>query len=540
MPGLNDSLRQIVTFVRSLTIGKLLSLGISLAVITGGFFYVLQQAKIANYGVLFSGLEPQDAGQIITQLGGQKCPYLLADGGRTIKIPQNMIYETRIHLATMGLPEGGGVGFEIFDKSKLGITDFMQRVNYNRALQGELARTIGQLSAVESARVMLVVPERSLFVSEEHKPSASVVLRLKRGKGLSENQVEGISNLVACSVEGLESNRVTVINSKGDILAPRKRGEGLGASDTQMAFKKSFEHDIEQRMESMLERTVGKGHVVSRVSATFDFTQAQKTEESYDPDSVVVKEEETSELTYDDMGVTQGTVGTQSALPGGTAPETSSSPEIPNKQILSRKSYELSKTKTTTITPAGQLKNLTVAVLVDDIYETTTDEEGNKVTTSRLRTPEEILQLEEIVKVAVGYSEDREGDKVTVANVSFKPEPLDSTQDEYAQYKKQEMLQYYLKIAVIVVIALLLFLFFVRPFLKSLSTISQGGFSHGALPGAHTALPGSGGKGPQMNAMLEEYTRAHGESAGDNLTTIAQSNPEKAAQILRKWMGEKK
>src|SRR2546426_7508601 len=236
------------------------------------------------YRPLFTNLSERDASAIVEALKAEKVTFQLEDGGRAVLVPAERQYELRLALASRGLPEGGGVGFEIFDKQTLGQTDFLQRLNYQRALQGELGRTIGQLGGVEAARVHLALPERSLFVAEDRRPSASVVVKLVPGRTLGRSQVDGIVHLVAASVEGLDADGVTVVDESGRMLTADRHGDPAGASSTALELQGSVERQIAERVESMLGAVVGRDKAIARVAAALDFARVERTEETYDPD----------------------------------------------------------------------------------------------------------------------------------------------------------------------------------------------------------------------------------------------------------------
>src|SRR5213595_2298971 len=233
------------------------------------------------YRPLFTNLAEQDASAIVEALGAERVPFRLEDGGRAILVPAERLYELRLALASRGLPEGGGVGFELFDRQTLGQTDFLQRLNYQRALQGELGRTISRLGGVESARVHLALPDRSLFVGEDRRPSASVVVKLAPGRALSAAQVDGIVHLVAASVEGLAADGVTVVDQGGRMLTTNRRGDETGGA---LEMQTSIERQLAERVESMLAAVVGRDKAIARVAASLEVARVERTEETYDPE----------------------------------------------------------------------------------------------------------------------------------------------------------------------------------------------------------------------------------------------------------------
>ena len=275
---------------------------------TGALAWWVQQPQ---YRVLYSGLGGSDAAAVIEYLKSEKIPYRVSEGAGNIEVAAGRLYETRMALAGRGIPQGGGVGFEIFDKQTLGMTDFVQRLNYQRALQGELARSIAELDTVEAARVHLAMPERSLFVAEERRPSASVVLKLRPGRTLASEQISGVVHLVAASVEGLQPSDVTVVDVNGKVLSQdqeetdtRSPGKGL------MTFQREIEQGYTESIESMLTRVLGPGHALARVTVALDMAQVEKTEESFDPDRVAVRNEKRSKETSATGASSSGGVAT--------------------------------------------------------------------------------------------------------------------------------------------------------------------------------------------------------------------------------------
>jgi flagellar M-ring protein FliF len=466
------------------------------------------------YRPLFTNLSEPDAAAIVEALRAEKVAFQLADGGRAVLVPADRLYELRLSLASRGLPEGGGVGFELFDRQTLGQTDFLQRLNYQRAMQGELGRTIAQLGGVESARVHLAMPERSLFVAEDRRPSASVVVKLAAGRTLSRAQIDGIVHLVASSVEGLVPDAVTVVDEGGRILTPERRGdEAAGSSSHALEMQRAVERELAERVESMLGAVVGREKAIARVTATLDFARVERTEESYDPDRTALRSQRTTrEETVGARGPT-GTPGVQANLTNetGVAPEG----EGPRSERRDENStYEVSKVVSRTIAPVGALKQLSVAVLIDGTY--TVGEGGTRTFTARPQ--EELDRLRELVKSAVGFSEAR-GDKIEVASVAFQPEPLPAGEGILAslgRWAPAVLLR-----VVGVVFAALMLLYVVRPLLLELATRVSGA----------GARPGSGR--PELTGPAQATAQLTQENAA-----LAQQHPERAAQLVREWLNE--
>ena len=239
-----------------------------------------------DYQILFSGLSAEDSGAMITQLKAKKIPYRISSDGGAILIPKEIVYETRMELASQGLPQGGGVGFEIFDNSKLGMTEFVQNVNYQRAIQGELSRTINRFEEIESSRVHLVMPPKSLFVENEEPARASVVIKLRSGKTLSADQIQGIIHLISASVSGLKPENVTIVDSLGNQIGVQKQKNDSDSIRTdQMAYQEKVERTLENRVKTMLEKALGPNKAIVRLSSNMDFKKQERTEERYYPDN---------------------------------------------------------------------------------------------------------------------------------------------------------------------------------------------------------------------------------------------------------------
>jgi len=457
------------------------------------------------YRPLFTNLAEQDASAIVEALGAERVPFRLEDGGRAILVPAERLYELRLALASRGLPEGGGVGFELFDRQTLGQTDFLQRLNYQRALQGELGRTISRLGGVESARVHLALPERSLFVGEDRRPSASVMVKLAPGRALSAAQIDGIVHLVAASVEGLAADGVTVVDESGRMLTTDRRGgETVGASSTALEMQASIERQLAERVESMLAAVVGRDKAVARVAATLEVARVERTEETYDPERTALRTQRTTREQTTGARTGGGAPGVPSKLTNDPAATTE--PEGPRTERRDEsQSYEVSKVVSHTVAPAGVVKQLSVAVLIDGTY--------TGVGAARKFTPrpaEELDRLKELVKNAVGFSEQR-GDRIELTSAPFQTEPGASGEGVLATLGTWLPALLMRLLAVGLVAAGLFYV--VRPLVLGLA--ARGGEGRAALPEAATA-----------------------QLTQENLA-LTQQNPERAAQLVREWLRER-
>jgi flagellar M-ring protein FliF len=362
------------------------------------------------YRPLFTNLSAQDAAAVVKELDAQKIPYQLSKEGSVIEVPEDMVYRTRLDLAGKGLPQGGGVGLEFFEHTQFGLSEFTQRVNYTRALQGELVRTISALAAVQSCRVHLALPEHGNFHRAEEKSSASVVVDLRPGFRLSPAQVHGIVNLVSTSVPGLSPERVTVVDSSGKLLQSSEEKEEKSATEMLYQLTREREHEIEQRIESMLDPVLGPGRAVARVAVELEAREMQRTREEYDPAGV----ERSKQLEVEETANPGGAVaGVQANITNGDTGKTPS--ESPIKKSSQVYNYEIGKTTSQTIEPRGQMRRLTVGVLIDGRYQ------GE---TYIPRSAEEIDAVRSVVMMAAGISNER-GDKVEIVNIPFKTKPVD-------------------------------------------------------------------------------------------------------------------
>ena len=288
----NEPAGQLRTLLDNLSPGRKISLVVLTVATLLGFAAMMFWAGRPDYQVLYSDLTMEDSAAIFQRLKESKIPYQLSADGKTILIPRENVYEMRLELAAQGLPEQGSAGFELFDDTKLGMTEFLQNVNYQRALQGELARTIGRFDEVESARVHLVMASRSLFVEEQEPATASVILKMRSGKWLGKEQIQGIVHLVSSSISGLRPENVTIVDGNGKMLAgfPDKSGMA-GVTSDQLAFQEKVEKNLETRVKTMLEKALGPERAIVRVSADIDFQQHEQTEERYFPDNRVIRSE---------------------------------------------------------------------------------------------------------------------------------------------------------------------------------------------------------------------------------------------------------
>jgi flagellar M-ring protein FliF len=378
----------------------LLALGLVLTAGVAAAFWATETV-LADYQVLYSNLSAEDAGAVIEALKAAKVPYRIGEG--QVQVPAGRVHEWRMRLASQGVPAGGGVGFEIFDKNQFGLTDFSQRLNYQRALQGELARTIGQLREVQQARVHLALPAPRVFSAQEKPPSASVVLRLRSGARLRPEQVRGIVHLVTAAVEGLVPERVTVVDTAGRVLASgHDRGPGGG---NQSEARTGIETELERRVQGLLDPIVGPGRSAVRVSATVNFDQVERTEERFDPKPLVRAQQKNTETS-------QGNSSQPTAVGAGERVQVKESSSTTRTQRESEQTtFEIARTVEKTVVAPGSVRRLSVAVLLDVPVV-----DGKRAP----RASEEVERIKRLVASAVGLRPDRQ-DELEVLQVPFDP-----------------------------------------------------------------------------------------------------------------------
>jgi len=432
------------------------------------FAYLLIVARSADLQLLYANLQPESAAGVIEWLKGHNIPYNLKNGGRDIWIAADKIYETRLELAAGNLPMGGGVGYEIFDKQSFALTDYVQRVNYTRALQGELARTIGSLEPVESARVHLALPEKRLFRDQQRPATASVIVTLRPGKHLSQRQVLGIANLVAGSIPELESKNVKIIDSNGvELAAGDEENSDKSLTLDMLKLQQEVESRLEMRAQDMLDRSIGADKAMVRVAATLDFSRSEKTQETFDPDDPVIRSEQVTSESTSPANVAGGVPGVQSNLnnQGGAAGASQNETTAKTSRITN---YEISKTLSRTTLPVGAISKLSVSVLVADKMET---KEGGQAPVSVPRTPEELKEIENVVRAAVGLVPAR-GDQINVSSMPFAASATADSQEGAAPVSALTASYYqylpFVKILAVLVAALLLYFLFVRPMIKTM------------------------------------------------------------------------
>jgi flagellar M-ring protein FliF len=494
-----------------------------------------------QYKTLYSSLNQKDAGAIVGKLKEGGVPFKIEGNGGTIQVPEANLYETRLSLASQGLPSGGGVGFEVFDKTSFGVTDFTQQVNYQRALEGELARTIQSLGEVRNARVHLVMPKPELYSAKEKNATASVVIDLNPNSGLKIDQIRGVVYLVASSVEGLKPENVTLLDSRGNILSDLVRddldmekdsskagsaGKLMKLTNSQIEIQSKFEKEMERRVSGMLDKVLGPNRAAVRVTAELNFNQQEEEREIYEPvvnNQGIVRSSQRKLESFTGQGSLPGGVpGTESNIPGYQSYQSASNSNYTKNEETAN--YEVNKRVAKVVEAPGAVKRLSVAVIVDSLQ------------------PQQVDSIRSAVVAAAGLDLSR-GDQVAVENISFDTTARKVDEARQIQFDKQQLWTMILRGGFVILLVLFLLLF-LRSILKPrvvrvqerlIREITRVNEEEG-LPGEEAAIPLEQVGRPSEQA-LEDRRKAQ---IRQQVVKLAREKPKAIAMLIRRWLSEEK
>jgi len=550
MKSLGEFLQKIKATVAGLPLPlKILYTG-SVLLLLGGLVYLAVAANQTEYATLYSGLSEEDMGRVVEKLKTQKIPYKII-GTDKLAVPKEQLHETRLAMASEGVLKGGRAGFELFDEQKLGSTEFVQKVNYQRALQGELARTINSVESVVESRVHLVLPEESLFKEDKQSPSAAVVLKLKPGSQLGQQQIRGIVNLISSSVQGLQDDKITIMSTDGQVIYRKNASDGSFMNDQQLEHKRTMEEEMRRKIETMLEQVVGANRVSTRVSLNMDFSRMQVTEESFDPDSSVIRSQQRSIESYNgkepgpkgnpDVPVNMESKLLQNSPAGGSQAQTGTQDNTQGKGASKQKetvNYEINRISRQIAHSPGIVKRMSVAVIVDGPYEMKADSDGKMKPVFTPRSAEEMKVLEDLVKKAAGYDDGR-GDQISVSNVSF---AVDASSVELAKAESSwlQVLKENQKIIFnLLLLALVFFfmVFIVKPFMRKFQEMAPPKPEALPGPGFAPALPAFE-EGPAEIPSLLDFQENKELSLRQQAMILVQRDPKRAVEIIRSWLRE--
>ena len=504
-------------------------------VLVAGLCVLAFWSSRADYGLLYGGLSDAEAAKVIAALDDAKVPYKTGTGGGSILVPADKVYQMRMQLAGRGIPSGDGVGFEIFDKANFGISDFVQRANYSRAIEGELARTISQIDEVESARVMIVMPENRLLLDKDTYPTASVFVHVRGNSQLEQQSINSIRFLVANSVEGLKPNHVSVVDNLGNVLSENSDDDSLtGLTSTQLVARRNLEQYLAKKAQDMLDKVLGPGQAIVRVSADINYDTLTRSDVKYDPDSQVIqtqtKDDQNTDSSTTSSTTPVGIAGNTStnASQGGPAPINSTQ----NRNTTSTIEYDINKTTSDLVETAGGIKRLTASVSIAAQVQGTGD--ARKVVP---RTPEEIEKLRSVVASAVGIDTTR-GDSIALEELQFNNDFATEVTHELDQQQKQDFWWDLARNSTYPALAVVVFVILLRLLSRTPVQDIPLGVPVGRLM-AHNGNGNGNGNGHGNGGKFgDPYDAPPGVVTVEVLNRLIKENPANMTQAIRDWMNK--
>lgn len=481
----------------------------------------------ADYGLLYGGLSDTEAAKVTAALDEAKVPYKSGTGG-SIMVPTDKVYAMRMQLAGRGIPSGDGVGFEIFDKANFGISDFVQRANYTRAIQGELARTISQIDDVQSARVMIVLPENRLLLDKNTFPTASVFVHVRGNSQLQPQSINSIRFLVANSVEGLKPNHVSVVDNLGNVLSENTDDDSLtGLTSTQLAARRNLEQYLAKKAQDMLDKVLGPGQAIVRISADINYDTLTRTDEKFDPDGQVIRSQTKDDQNTDSSTTTTASpVGVSANTATGTnSTQTANAPlnNTQNHTTTSKVEYEIGKTTSSMVQTAGGIKRLAASVTVAAQMQGTGDD--RKVAP---RSPEDLKKLQDIVVGAVGIDTTR-GDTIALAELPFNNDFATEVTEELDRQQKTDFWWALARNSIYPALGFLALFILLRLFKSTPIQEIPIGVPVGRLIAKHNGNGNGHGK-------FGEFEPQPGVVTVEVLNRLIKENPANMTQAIRDWM----
>lgn len=546
-----------VGFLRNLGPGRLTAIGATIIALFVFFTFLISRFSAEQMSLLFGELDPKDSGAIVAKLDTLEVPYKISGGGTQILVPHDKVDKLRLSLAREGIPHGGSVGYEIFDKSDgFGLSQFMQNMNHVRALEGELARTISSIQAVKSARVHLVFGKKELFARDAQQPSASIILSMRTSERLSKAEVASVQHLIASAVPGLKPSQISIVDDRGTLLAKGFSDENdpsqHASNSDDLRFQ--FEQRMRRSLEDMLEKTLGIGSARVEITADLDFNRIVLNEEIYDPDGKVTRStQNTEDFSENQEQESSSNVSAQNNTPAGAgSADSGTKAKGQTKRTEETINYEISKTIKQTTKEVGEIKKLSVAVLVDGNY--TKNDKGEE--TYQPRNEEEIKQITTLIKSAIGFDEKR-NDSVQVVNMRFQKPALtpDIQEDKIMGMDKSDLMRMAENIG-FALVGFLALLLVVRPIMlrafEGTSTRSGGALTIDddiSIAGALQAPLQSKNNlqkssTPQVNEEeetdkminLEQVAGKVKASSVHRITRIIENHPDEAVSVIRNWL----
>ncbi len=519
-------------------------LAVTLALI-GFFAFVIMRVTTPQMTTLYTDLSFEDSSSILKELERQAIPFEIRNDGAIVMVPKDKVTRLRMKLAESGLPKGGGVGYEIFDKSDaLGTTSFVQNINHLRALEGELARTIRSIDRIQFARVHLVLPERPLFSRETPEPSASIVVRV-RGM-LEPQQVRAIRHLTASAVNGLKPERVSIIDEAGRLLADGSSGDTLDGA-TGEERRSAYEKRLRDQIETIVSSVVGSGRARVQLSADFDYNKVTQTTDRFDPEGRVLRSSQSREESSLSADAREGQVTVNNELPGNQQNGAGAAARDQSKKTEEINNYEISRTTKTEVTEAGRVNRLSVAVLVDGIY--TKNEKGEAVYSPRGK--EELDRISALVHSAIGFDQKR-GDQVEVVNLKFADAPVSVPAAEptgflgMLQFTKDDVMNV-IELIVMMLLGIVVLFVVIRPLVKRILSpevnLLTGAPQPALAPPTEAGPEIDAAAGPVNSKManLIDVAQVQGQVHAQSVHRVgelAERNPHETVSIIRQWLQE--
>lgn len=539
---------QFSEFYRSLGPTKRMAIIASAVIVVFTVGTVIFMASGKDYAPLFVNIPSEQVATIVEKLNSKNIPFQFRDEGKTIAIPRDLLHATQMTLMSeIASPKMGSIGFEMFEKQDFGINSYAQKINFQRALQGELMRAINTLTAVKQSKVILAMPSKKTFLEENSAPSASVVVELHAGKELSADQVRGIRYLVANAVEGLDADRVNVLDERGKVLT--RSGDGaLGQSSEIHEMKQKVEGELENRIEAILGKVVGHTKVVAKVDATLNHKVVTAVEESVDPEKTAIRSQQSEEESMDGARSSPtGVPGSRSNIPGA---EDNAGGAVGFKQDVKKEvkttNFEVPKTVKNIREAAGNLERISVAVLVDGVATVTKKEDGTSETKWAPRSKEELEKYESLVKSAIGFNSGR-GDFVKIESIQFQPEDFTESELLLTNLERKKLLHALFKWSLLGFSLALLFFVVVRPFMQWITDSFQDSVDDmlprtieelEELQAVDSSLPGMSSALPVLQESADP-DKAEAELLKDRIMGLMSKDEEKASNAFGMWMVRK-
>ncbi|MCB0411247.1 MAG: flagellar M-ring protein FliF, partial [Bdellovibrionales bacterium] len=500
----------------------------------------------ANYVPLFTNVPSEQLALVVKQLQDKNIPFQLGDDGKTVSVPEPLLHSTQMSIMTdIGSAEIGHMGLELFDKQEFGTTSYAQKINYQRALQGELMRAINTLSAVKHSKVILALPEKKVFMEETGEASASVVLELYPSKSLTNEQVKGITHLVASSVESLNPERVTVVDSRGKVLSRSNSPDGM-VSNELIETQRRIEEQLEGRIESILSKVVGSGKVIARVNASLNARNIITQEETVNPDGTALKSQQTEEELLDGSRTNPlGTPGARANLPGAEDQGETGFKQNVRKE-LKTSNFEVPKTVRSIKEGAGGIERISVAVLVDGVRSQVEGKDGQWEENWKPRSAEDLAKYETIVRNAIGFS-DKRGDSVKIENIRFEKEDFTEAERLLTNLERKKLLHSLFKWSLLGLSLALFFFIVVRPFMRWITDSFQDTVEEmlprtieelEELQSVDNSLPGMSGALPVLEESLDP-DKAESELLKERILSLMENDEEKAAGAFGLWLSRR-